>query len=169
MGYRRTQCSTAAYGPVPEGRVADDAGLLGKMSPMGDKGYNTNLAAEFYVLSVLHRLGLDANLTLGNKKSVDIAIVRDAGEAYTIDVKGLAGKTGWPIDNIRAGKERHFLVFVSFLGKISQPEVAPEVYIVPSTKMDWLAYDAPGGRRLLQFKTMQDNASRFKDKWDLLR
>jgi hypothetical protein len=139
------------------------------MSPFGDKGYNTNLAAEFYVLSVLHRLGLDANLTLGNKKSVDIAIGRDAGEAYTIDVKELAGKTSWPIDNIRAGKERHFLVFVSFLGKISQPEVAPEVYIVPSTEMDWLAYDAPGGRRLLQFKTMRENASRFKDKWDLLR
>ena len=40
---------------------------------------------------------------LGNKKSVGIAIVRDAGEAYTIDVKGLAGKTGWPIDNIPEG------------------------------------------------------------------
>jgi hypothetical protein len=41
--------------------------------------YNTNLAAEFYVLSVLHRLGFDANLTLGNKKSVDIAVIRGAG------------------------------------------------------------------------------------------
>ena len=48
--------------------------------------YNTNLAAEFYVLSVLHRLGADAMLILGNKKSVDIAIVRDAGDAVTIDV-----------------------------------------------------------------------------------
>src|ERR1700677_610119 len=51
------------------------------------------LAAEFYVLSVLHRLGVDANLTLGNKKSVDIAAVRAAGDAITIDVKGLAGTT----------------------------------------------------------------------------
>jgi hypothetical protein len=34
--------------------------------------YNTNLAAEFYVLSLLHRLGADAALTLGNKKAVDI-------------------------------------------------------------------------------------------------
>ena len=34
--------------------------------------YNTNLASEFYVLSMLHRLGSDASLTLGNKKSVDI-------------------------------------------------------------------------------------------------
>lgn len=35
-------------------------------------GYDTNLAAEFYVLSCLHRLGGAANLTLGNKKAVDI-------------------------------------------------------------------------------------------------
>ena len=113
---------------------------------MADTGYNTNLAAEFYVLSMLHRLGLDANLTLANKKSVDIAIIRDAAEAYTIDVKGLAGKTGWPIDNIRPGKSGHFLVFVSFVGEINNPKVAPEVYIVPSTEMDSLAYNAPGGR-----------------------
>ena len=38
--------------------------------------YNTNLAAEFYVLSVLHRLGAEANLTLGNKKAVDIVVLR---------------------------------------------------------------------------------------------
>jgi hypothetical protein len=53
--------------------------------------YNTNLAAEFYVLSMLHRLGAEATLTLGNKKAVDIVIVRESGDAVTIDVKGLAG------------------------------------------------------------------------------
>ena len=41
-------------------------------------GYETNLASEFYILSVLHRLGVDATLTLGNKKSVDILVVRQA-------------------------------------------------------------------------------------------
>ena len=67
--------------------------------------YNTNLAAEFHVLSVLHRLGVEANLTLGNKKSVDIVVVRGAGDTITIDVKGLAGKTSFPIDNVRRGKK----------------------------------------------------------------
>jgi len=33
--------------------------------------YNTNLAAEFYVLSMLHRLGAEATLTLANRKAVD--------------------------------------------------------------------------------------------------
>jgi hypothetical protein len=35
-------------------------------------GYNTNLASEFHVIALLHGLGLEANLTLGNKKAVDI-------------------------------------------------------------------------------------------------
>jgi hypothetical protein len=55
--------------------------------------YNTNLASEFYVLSMLHRLGYDALLTLGNKKSVDILLVRENDDVITIDVKGLAGTT----------------------------------------------------------------------------
>ena len=41
--------------------------------------YNTNLAGEFFILSVLYRLGADANLTLGNKKSVDIVVGRMTG------------------------------------------------------------------------------------------
>ncbi len=63
--------------------------------------YNTNLAAEFFVLSMRHRLGVDARLTLGNKKSVDILLLRDSGKVVTVDVKGLAGTTSWPVDNVK--------------------------------------------------------------------
>jgi hypothetical protein len=59
---------------------------------MGEVSYNTNLASEFYVMSVLYRLGMEPHLTLGNKKSVDIAVLRGPGKALTIDVKGVAGK-----------------------------------------------------------------------------
>ena len=44
---------------------------------MGEKGHNTNLAAEFYVLSILYRLGINAHLTLGNKKFVDIVVEKE--------------------------------------------------------------------------------------------
>jgi len=60
---------------------------------MSEAKYNTNLAAEFHVLLALHRLGADATLTVGNKKSVDIAVVQATGRSLTVDVKGLAGKT----------------------------------------------------------------------------
>ena len=65
---------------------------------MPKQAYHTNLASEFYVLSILHRLGIDAHLTLGNKKSVDI-VIENGNEVVTIDVKGIAGRTTWPLDN----------------------------------------------------------------------
>lgn len=130
--------------------------------------YNTNLAAEFYVLSVLHRLGAEANLTLGNKKSVDIVVIRDAGDTATIDVKGLAGKTCWPIDNFRGPKKNHFLVFVCFLDKISDPAVLPEIYVVPSARVSKLRYTSPAGRKVINLYTIRKIGQEYKDAWHLV-
>jgi hypothetical protein len=95
-------------------------------------GYNTNLASEFYVLSVLHRLGAEACLTLGNKKGVDIFLIRDTRESVMVEVKGVAGKFDWPADNIFPQEGRlHFVVLVSYEGKIHDPSIAPSVWVVP--------------------------------------
>lgn len=132
--------------------------------------YNTNLASEFYVLSMLHRLGCDASLTLGNKKSVDIVVVREAGDVVTIDVKGLAGTTSWPVDNVRKKTDDHFLIFVSFLGKIGDHAVAPEVYVMPSKELEPLVYHSPSGeRRVLHLSRMRKDGTRFRDAWGLLK
>lgn len=132
--------------------------------------YNTNLAAEFFVLSMLHRLGVDASLTLGNKKSVDIVVVRDSGHVVTIDVKGLAGTTSWPVDNVKKIAKDHFFVFVSYLGKISDHTSSAEVYVVPSQKLEPLVYHSPNGkRRVLQLARMRRDGKRFKDAWQLLK
>jgi hypothetical protein len=131
-------------------------------------GYNTNLASEFHALAMLHRLGADANLTLGNKKSVDIAVIRGKGDSITIDVKGLAGKTGWPIDNIGAGKAKHFIVFVCFQDKIADPQALPLVWVVPSLQVPALAYNAPGGRKLMRVSTLLAQGGKYKDAWSTL-
>ena len=135
---------------------------------MSDKSYNTNLASEFYVLSALHRLGLDAVLTLGNKKSVDLVVVREAGDSVTVDVKGLAGKTGWPVDNVKEAKTKHFLVFVCYYGKIEEIEMQPEVWVVPSTKLAPFVYHAPGGRKVVQRSTLLLEAQEFRNAWPLI-
>src|ERR1700720_4384215 len=95
-------------------------------------GYNTNLASEFHVLSVLHRLGAEACLTLGNKKGVDIFLTRDTGTSVMVEVKGVAGKYDWPADNILPleGKLR-FVVLVSYEGRIQDPSTVPSVWVVP--------------------------------------
>ena len=134
------------------------------------KSYDTNLAAEFYVLSVLHRLGLSATLTLGNKKAVDIVVARDAGDTITVDVKGLAGTSNWPVDNLKAGRKKHFIVFVTFLGKINDISVVPEVYVVPSKSVAKLVYQNPSGsRRVVPVGRARRSWKQFKGAWEQLR
>lgn len=88
-------------------------------------GYNTNLAAEFHVLSVLHRLGLSASLTLSNRKAIDI-VVESRGRLFTIDVKGMASRTNWPMDNFKSPTvANHFIALVTFNNKIDDPASRP--------------------------------------------
>ena len=132
--------------------------------------YNTNLAAEFYVLSILNRLGFDATLTLGNKKSVDIVVVKDSGDVLTIDVKGIAGTTLWPTDNVKKSDKNHFLIFVSFLGKINDYTIQPEIYVLPSTLLESLVYRNPNQTRVgLRVGRMRKDGRKFKDAWHLLK
>jgi len=115
---------------------------------MSGKNQNTNLASEYYVLSVLYRMGANALLTLGNKKAVDI-VVDKAGKTLTIDVKGLQSKnSSFPVDNWTKIEEDHFLVFVTFMDKMDDPECHPEVYIVPSNEME-LKRDELDGQSLI--------------------
>ena len=85
-----------------------------------------NLAAEYYVLSCLHRLGLTANLTLGNKKGFNIVVLCDAGDAVTVEVKGGAKKYDWPIGNLETKHpDQHFVALVSFEGRIDEADMPP--------------------------------------------
>jgi hypothetical protein len=92
------------------------------------------LAAKFYVLSVLHRLGTEANLTYAQPDNVDIAAVLQSGQAFTIDVKTLMGTSRWPVERFRARKH-HFVVFVRFEGEWRNPQVVPDIYIWSSESL----------------------------------
>jgi len=130
-------------------------------------GYDANLAAEFAVLSMLHRLGADAALTLGNKKGVDIIVAR-AGEALTVEVKGVAKRYDWPADNIQSPHpERHFVVLVSFEGRIADPTVAPRCWVVPLPELE--PYLHLYGTRLDVLRSsMQENGEQFENAWSLI-
>ena len=79
-----------------------------------------------------------ANLTLGNKKGVDIVVVRQAGDAVTVEVKGVAKKYDWPADNlVTQHPQRHFVALVSFEGQIDDPGMpAPRVWIIPFPEIE---------------------------------
>ncbi len=141
---------------------------------MGEISSNTNLASEYYVLSCLYRIGADAYLTLGNKKSVDI-IVKKPHRLITIDVKGLKGTTNFPIDNWTESSENHYLVFVTYNDKITDTTILPDVYIVPSMEIE-TAYDElkgrsmvyvnpKGNRKVVELGRLKKLADRYKNNW----
>ncbi len=134
---------------------------------MSDR-YNTNLAAEFHVLSVLYRLGADAALSLGNKKAVDITVVRGEGEAVTIDVKGLAGAYDWPADNVKIPKhDRHFIVLVSFENHIEDVRKTPSVWVIPARKLSPLIAKYPT-RTFVSRALVRSKGKQFEQAWQLV-
>lgn len=131
--------------------------------------YNTNLASEFYILSCLHRLGLDAYLTLGNKKSVDIVVVSEEGIAITVDVKGIAGKYEWPADNLKTNNpNKHFVALVSYEGDIDKIEMPPpRVWIIPFTEIEQFKREYKTRTNVSRSKILQ-NADEYENAWHLI-
>ena len=85
---------------------------------------------------MLHRLGVDASLTLGNKTPVDIMVAHPKGQILTTDVTRLAGPFHCPADNIwLPARPRHFDVFVTFDGHITDPTHTPSAWIDPARSL----------------------------------
>jgi len=91
------------------------------------------LAAKFYILSVLHRLGADATLTFSQADNVDVTVVLESGSALTVDIKTLTGPMEWRVANFSA-RANHFIAFVWYSDSV-EPNVPPTVYIVSSEQL----------------------------------
>ena len=134
-------------------------------------GYDTNLAAEFHVLSCLHRIGLTANLTLGNKKGVDVVVAREAGDAVTVEVKGIAKKYDWPANNLVTDKpDQHFVALVSFEGRFVDPKMhPPRVWIIPFPAVERFKRTYPGGRINIARAALLAGGAELENAWDLIQ
>lgn len=132
--------------------------------------YDTNLAAEYHVLSCLHRIGLTANLTLGNKKGVDIVVLRDDGNAVTVEVKGIAKKYDWPAGNlVTKHPDRHFVALVSFEGRIDEADMPPpRVWAIPFPKLERFKRVYPGGRTNVSRAAIRADGDEFETAWHLI-
>lgn len=135
-----------------------------------EKGIFTNLATEFYILSLLARMGVNAHLTLGQKKSVDIVVEKN-DSIITFDVKGLRGKTLWPLDNFVKIRNNHYIILVSFVDKIFDLSLLPEIYVVPSKNVKKLMYQNPKKSRKginLSLMREESNTLKYLSNWKFL-
>ena len=124
----------------------------------------TGLASEFYVLSALLRNSVDANITLGNQKKVDI-IVNCNGTALTIDVKSLRSTGDFIIGNYFESKDdkNHFYIFV-YYSNFENVKENPELYVVPATEISAIVKEREKNVNNVSLKLLREKYSRdFSD------
>ena len=125
-------------------------------------GFNTGIAAEYFVLSQLFRMGLEAYLSQGNKKSIDIRVVHSADKAISVDVKAVRSYSSLVVNNVSAVAD-HFVAFVIYNNKFTNLAILPEVFIVPSAEVAVITSHFKEERRV-----MKGALARYKDNWAAL-
>lgn len=124
--------------------------------------YNTGIAAEYFILSQLYRMGLEAYISQGNKKAIDIRIIKDDGIALSIDVKAVRGYSSLVVNNIKVSKN-HFIVFVIYNDKFEDIMIFPDIFIVPSNEVPAITSHFKEEKRV-----MKGSLEKYKDNWKIL-
>ena len=121
------------------------------------------MAAEFFVLSQLFRMGLEAYLSQGNKKSIDIRVVHSVNRSISVDVKAVRGYSSLVVNNVRPAPN-HFLAFVIYNDKFENVAIPPDVFIVPSKEVGAITK-----KFKLERRVMKGDLLKYKNRWALLK
>lgn len=137
-----------------------------------ETNYNTNLASEYLVMSLLNRIGKDAYLSLGNKKGVDIIVTTKTESYAIIEVKGVNKKTDdWLICSTGKfpSESNLFYALVSFESNIKDIKQSANVWLIPSLKLESDHKIAGDGKTVyLSHKNIRENYSEYLNNFDLL-
>lgn len=126
--------------------------------------FNTGIASEYLILSLLYRQGAEAYISQGNKKSIDIRIIKSDGTTISVDVKAVRGYSSLVVNNVKAN-ENHYIVFVVYNGKFEQLNVLPKFYIVPSRDLFELELISSFKN---EKRVMKGKLENYKDKWEYI-
>jgi hypothetical protein len=88
------------------------------------------LAGEYYVASIMSRLGYDIAITIGRAKIIDMMIRASNGKAISIQVKTTYSYNDWLAHEFNPNP--NLVVALVRLGKDVHQQ--PEVYFLPSKK-----------------------------------
>lgn len=124
--------------------------------------HNTGIASEYYILSKLYRMELEAYISSGNTKAVDIRVIREDGTPISIDVKAVRAYSSVVVNNVTA-REDHFIVICIYNNKFNDINVEPEIYVVPSMKIASITSSYKKEKRILK-----GNLKEYLNRWELL-
>lgn len=124
--------------------------------------FDTGVAAEYFVLSQLYRLGLEAYISQGNKKAIDIRIIKNNKTTVSLDVKAVRGYSSLVVNNFKP-QDKHFAVFIIYNNKFDNLNILPDVYIVPSRKVAQITTTYGSEKRI-----MKGDLKDYLNQWELL-
>ncbi len=124
--------------------------------------FDTGVAAEYFVLSQIYRLGLEAYISQGNKKAIDIRVIQENGNPISVDVKAVRGYSSLVVNNVKTKKD-HFIAFVIYNNKFEDVLTQPEVYIVPSLEVPSITRHFKAERRV-----MKGSLLKYHNNWSVL-
>ena len=125
--------------------------------------FDTGVAAEYFVLSQIYRLGLEAYISQGNKKAIDIRVIQENGNPISVDVKAVRGYSSLVVNNIKT-HEYHYIVFVIYNNKFEDVLTQPEVFIVPSLEVTSITQNFKEEKRV-----MKGSLEKYLNNWSVLR
>ncbi|MFW5760682.1 MAG: hypothetical protein ACOCXH_06875 [Cyclobacteriaceae bacterium] len=129
---------------------------------MRANSFNTGIASEYLILSKLYRLELEAYISQGNKKSVDIRVIKNDGKPISIDVKSVRDYSSMVVNNV-VSRPDHFLIFVIYNKKFNDLSIEPSIFIVPSEDVQPISQSFGEEKRVMKGKL-----EKYKNCWNLL-
>lgn len=130
---------------------------------MRTNSYNTGIASEYLVLSMLYRLDLEAYISNGNKKSIDIRVINENGIPLSIDVKSVRGYSSLVVNNVES-KPNHFIIFLIYNNKFGNLTESPDLFIVPSVELSKITTPYHEEKRVLK-----GSLANYQNRWDYIK
>ena len=125
--------------------------------------FDTGVAAEYFVLSQIYRLGLEAYISQGNKKAIDIRVIQENGNPISVDVKAVRGYSSLVVNNVKTS-ESHYIAFVIYNNKFEDVLTQPEVFIVPSLEVPSITQHFKKEKRV-----MKGSLEKYLNNWTVIK
>jgi hypothetical protein len=101
---------------------------------------------------------------MGNRKKTDIRVIDPVSlKASSVDVKAVKGYSSLIVNNVKASSD-HFIVFVVFNERLSDPSYMPDIFVVPSLEVESITSHYKEEKRVMKSKL-----DIYKNRWDYLK
>jgi hypothetical protein len=135
---------------------------------MSETGHATGMAGEFHAMEILHRLGHQPALTLGNAKTIDIISKAPSGNIYEVSVKAIRGGGKWGIGKDDYSKSENLVFMLFWYKDFGNIEAHPETWIIPATEAEAIKRPWHNQFGLYLYKEYAHLLDPYKSAWKYL-